>query len=135
MDLPECSQFSASVWVLGLQWSNPKKMNFCQTETLGFDLIDLVKASSNLPSDLKTLKEKCPTTPLQILACRLLVLVSGFWFLVFWTAVETLKMNFPANHCPDLSDFSFLGFALKRRVVLWRNYLCVVNFYPTHAKP
>ena len=59
-------------------------MKFCKTETLRSDLVGFGRANSNLQTDFENSNFFCPTTSLQISACRVSGSGSGSGFLVFW---------------------------------------------------
>jgi len=74
-------------------------MKFSKTETLGFDQVGLGRANSNLQTEFQTPKYFCPTSPLQISACRVSGSGSGSGFLVFWFSANP-NFSFPGN--PEL---------------------------------
>jgi len=78
-------------------------MKFCKTETLGSDLIEFDRANSNLQTEFENSKYFCPTTSLEISACRVSGSGSGSGFLVFWFSgfLKTLICHFPAIWTSD----------------------------------
>ena len=73
-------------------------MKFCKTETLRSDLVGFDRANSNLQTDFENSKYFCPTTSLQISACRVSGSGSGSGsgFLVFWFSANP-NFPFPGN--------------------------------------
>ena len=99
-----------------LQWSNPKKMKFSKTETLRSDLVGFDRASSNLQTEFQTSKYFCPTSPLQISACRVSGSGSGSGFLVFWFSANP-NFSIPGN--PDLGMKNWLHREIRLIKASW----------------